>query len=390
MSTETMTARERLLATMRGLDTDRVPVQVGMGQMVPARRTGLPFWDIYRQHRVELWREAIATQKHFGCDGYVYMHVGHGPIAGDRREFRQATARDDDEMQVVRTTCRLPGGRELWQETAYPKWDCPTTTRGWVKNEDDLALFTAHFLPITTDWNTTGIAAARALMGEDGLVGASVGLPGLHALSDLCDGKLATATALAYDHPDLVEAWRAASEAATLARLDRILDARPDYVEISASGMLTLSNPRLVRQLCLPTLREIARRCRQADIPSELHCCGKARQVVRMVCDETELCSINPLQPPPMGDCVLADIKREFGHRITLKGNVGVTFPMLMGTPHDVEQAVADCLRAGMPGGRYILFTEEQIGRDTPDANIHAFVAAGKALGRYAARAAVA
>ena len=41
-------------------------------------------------------------------------------------------------------------------------------------------------------------------------------------------------------------------------------------------------------------------------------------------------------------------------------------------------------MRGGVPdGGRYILFTEEGMGRDTPFENIHKFVEVGKSLGRY-------
>ena len=84
-----------------------------------------------------------------------------------------------------------------------------------------------------------------------------------------------------------------------------------------------------------------------------------------------------------MGDCDLAEVKRSFGKRLCIKGNVGVTDPMLNGTPDDVEKDVLRCLDAAKEGGHYILFTEEGLGRDTPDANLRRYVEAGRAHGKY-------
>ena len=106
--------------------------------------------------------------------------------------------------------------------------------------------------------------------------------------------------------------------------------------------------------------------------------------MIEMICEEgIELDSINPLQPPPMGDCDLTECKKTFGKRFCLKGNVGVTEPMLTGTPDDVEKDVIRCLDAAKAGGGYILFTEEGLGANTPFENIRRYVQVGKALGKY-------
>ncbi len=99
--------------------------------------------------------------------------------------------------------------------------------------------------------------------------------------------------------------------------------------------------------------------------------------------EETDIDCVNPLQPPPMGDCDLAELKRCFGRRLCLKGNVGVTDPLLFGTPDDVEKDVVRCMEAAKEGGRYILFSEEGIGALTPVENVRRYVEVGKALGKY-------
>ena len=42
-----MTSRERLLTVLRGDIPDCVPVAPDFSNMIPARRTGKPFWDVY-------------------------------------------------------------------------------------------------------------------------------------------------------------------------------------------------------------------------------------------------------------------------------------------------------------------------------------------------------
>ena len=61
--------------------------------------------------------------------------------------------------------------------------------------------------------------------------------------------------------------------------------------------------------------------------------------------EETDLVSIDPLEPPPMGDCHLAEIKHRYGHRLVLKGNLHTTDVMLRGTRDDVLAASRRCIR---------------------------------------------
>jgi uroporphyrinogen decarboxylase len=83
-----------------------------------------------------------------------------------------------------------------------------------------------------------------------------------------------------------------------------------------------------------------------------------------------------------MGDCDLAEIKRDFGARLALMGNLHTTDVMLRGTPDTVTAAARQAIEAAAAGGGFILSTGDQCGRDTPDANLRALVAAAKQYGR--------
>jgi len=114
-----------------------------------------------------------------------------------------------------------------------------------------------------------------------------------------------------------------------------------------------------------------------------LHSCGRARKLVEMLATETDLDCINPLEIPPMGDCLLAEIKQALGDKISLMGNLHTTDVMLRGTVEQVKaasrQAIAD---AGKNGG-FILSTGDQCGRDTPLENFAAMLEVCRNEGRY-------
>jgi len=92
---------------------------------------------------------------------------------------------------------------------------------------------------------------------------------------------------------------------------------------------------------------------------------------------------IDPLEPPPMGDCDLADLKRRYGGRLVLKGNLHTTDVVLRGTPETVAAAARRAIDDAAEGGRFILSTGDQCGRDTPDDNLLAMIATAREYGRY-------
>jgi len=84
-----------------------------------------------------------------------------------------------------------------------------------------------------------------------------------------------------------------------------------------------------------------------------------------------------------MGDVDLAEVKRARGRQIALMGNLHTTDVMLNGSPDQVRRAAIEAMRAGGPGGGFVLSTGDQCGRETPEANLRAMVEVAKVLGVY-------
>jgi uroporphyrinogen decarboxylase len=120
-----------------------------------------------------------------------------------------------------------------------------------------------------------------------------------------------------------------------------------------------------------------------AGIPTMLHSCGKSRALVDLLCDETDVDCINPLEIAPMGDVDLAEVKRARGRQISLMGNLHTTNVMLKGTPDDVRAAARRAIADAAPGGGFILSSGDQCGRETPEENLFAMVETAHRYGVY-------
>jgi uroporphyrinogen decarboxylase len=213
------------------------------------------------------------------------------------------------------------------------------------------------------------------LMGEDGVVGPAVGLPGL--------GLQPESVYEYYDNPDQVIARCEQAHEYTVRRTQAILELKPDFLLIGISGHMICNPLDIFRRLSLPTLQAVTKICKEAGVPSQIHCCGPEHDLVRISAEESDLTSINPLEIPPMGDCNLAQIKKEFGGKLSLMGNLHTTDVMLTGTPEVVERAAKQAIDDAGEGGGFILSTGDQCGRDTPDANILKLIEVARTHGKY-------
>lgn len=188
-----------------------------------------------------------------------------------------------------------------------------------------------------------------------------------------------------YDRYDEVKEWSVRSGEWSVNYLKRVLagPVRPDFILTGGSGMLVFMTPDIIRDLSLPALKRITEVCREAGVPSQVHCCGPERELVKMCAEETDLDSINPLEVPPMGDCDLARIKQDYGRRLGLMGNLHTTDVMLRGSVKDVRRESLKAVRDAGEGGGFILSTGDQCGRDTPDENLREMVNVAGEFGVY-------
>jgi len=372
-----MTGKERMLAATLGKQADMVPVAPDTSNMIPCRLTGKPFWDIYLYRDPPLWKAYIDCAKHFDFDGWLPSAAGYCMGGPSEAENAKSVHRSDE--RIVTRQYRTENGKMLWSDrvTVYYRADPPT--RNLKAELIGMAEAPERWWDIEGIKEHTpgreGFEEIRAYMGEQGIVGAGVGLPslgiepeGIYAYYD--------------DRPAVRRRLEAAGEQ-TIRRAEQILEWEPDVLMIGISGYLTFHSPDIVRDIGLRTLQRLTKMAKDRGVPTHLHCCGRERALVEMAANETDLNLINPLEPPPMGDCDLAELKKTFGRKVALMGNIHTTDPMLRGTPEEVARAARWCIDVAAEGGGYVLSTGDQCGRDTPDENIFALVRTAREYGKY-------
>ncbi|MCX6993516.1 MAG: hypothetical protein NT011_10290 [Kiritimatiellaeota bacterium] len=347
--------------------------------MVPCRLTGKPFWDIYVYQNPPLWKAHIDALKHFDIDGGLEMYWGD-PF-GDQPEWEQRiVSRNRDGSFVTQEYCRKTN-----------KWSTCVAVHTADNPPASGVLPEKIGLPaVPTTWETiagikqwpTGMELWKLIkreMGDQGIVGIPSG----------------ATTCLLWNGPDDIYAYyddpRPFYERReqALARVETIinriagLDDKPDFLFCGASGSLIWQTPEMFRELSLPVLKKATEMADDLRIPTHVHSCGPERELVRMAAEETKLTVIDPLEIPPMGDCILKELKQRYGHKLVLKGNLHTTEVMLKGSVETVRTAARKAIDDAGKGGGFILSTGDQCGRDTPDENIRAMVNTARTYGEY-------
>lgn len=376
-----MNSRERLLTVLRGELPDCVPVAPDFSNMIPARRTGKPFWDLYLYNDPPIWEAYLECAKYFNIDSVMdgYFPLTFPDEVQDEGWERQIVQKTPE--RIVTQGSRVENGRREWQPVVdvYYVADSPTT--GIPPAKAGLPPVPEKWEPLEgvkpVDLGPSGLKRVKELMGDQGLVGvwvtSSCALGSEQAIYDY------------YDNPDKHEMWAQQRVEAAERRFAKImtLDVKPDFVCVGGSGSLIFQTPKIFRQLAFPAVKRAIDLATAAGLPTHVHSCGPEKALVKIFAEETTLTVIDPLEIPPMGNCDLAELKRLYGDKIVLKGNLHTTEVMWRGSVADVVRASQKAIDDGGAGGRFILSTGDQCGRDTPDENLFAMVETARTYGRY-------
>ena len=376
-----MTSKERFITAMVNKKPDMVPVCPDLSQQMPLKMYGQPFWETYYYGNPPMWKVYLEALKYFKFDGrFIYGGVEFKTNSKVKKE-KKIICKDENKM-VVRTDYHTPKG-SLYDEVSYFADSAKVTTSKLIKNiEQDIDKL-EYFFPDTIGYDDSEYRQIYETVGDLGVVCLNPGAcPGMHYWEIFFDSY----EDLVYsesDHPELFETMQKWAEKKTMQELEYVMEIKPDLVYCGGSGMLTLSNLDKVRKYCLPTMKFTTARCKAAGIPTMCHVCGKSRDLVEIFANETDLNLMNPLEPPPMGDVDLAEVKKSLGGKIALSGNLHTTEVMLLGSPDVVRKASEKAIDAAAEGGGFILMTGDQCGRDTPYENIFAMVETARSYGKY-------
>lgn len=141
-----------------------------------------------------------------------------------------------------------------------------------------------------------------------------------------------------------------------------------------------LMSPAHFRSLFAPGLRRVMGGFKELGLLVIKHTDGLLWPIIDMIVDSGIDC-LDPIDP--VAGMSLREVKQKYGRRIALKGNVDCSHLMTLGTPAQVEEATREALRAGAPGGGFILSSSNSIHSTVKPENYVAMLETLKKHGRY-------
>jgi hypothetical protein len=380
-----MTWKDRYLAAARHEEPDIVPVAPELFFYIPARVSGYPMWQVAPVgltlpfHRIKTWEAQLQAAAYFDVCGWIVPAVNYVNPAVHTETIVKVEGDGGRRVTLVHHTSRGPVREGYW----FPADDAAWHTERCVKDfDEDWPRFEELFFADPWVADLSELEEAVEATGGQGIVSAYVGSPFTDWLAGACEGGYQRVVCELIDCP---EKFRPLQERylAHIAERTRMLCERARFDELfigNEFSEIPLLSPALWRTWDLPVIRMVCQVGQQFNRIVHLHQHGRCMDILDDIADAgvTVVC---PLERPPRGDVDLAQVKRCYGDRLCLKGNVDTNL-LLHGKPEAVRAQVAECIAAAARGGGFILGTGDQVARDTLFENIRAFAEAGREFGK--------
>lgn len=140
-----------------------------------------------------------------------------------------------------------------------------------------------------------------------------------------------------------------------------------------------LINPKILRAHVFPWYKEMNRIAHEKGLPVVYHSDGVLGKVLEDIID-CGFDGLNPIEPKAMD---INQIKREYGTRISLIGNIDLGYTLTRGTPEEVREEVRQRIRDLAPGGGYAVASSNSLPEYVPLANFNAMREATCEFGKY-------
>ncbi len=372
-----MTPKQRMLSAYRGLPADTVPVAPEFWYYYPAKLLGVDMIAFERE--VPFHLALRTTFEHFGCEGWGVAGVG---IPNGQVQWKSQENWLDADTLEVHTRIITPLGeftcaRRLSRD--QPSWSLESPVKDLARDLPAWELASLGDDPDHPD--VSGLTKAWNEVGDAYLLEAWLCVPFFDFYGG---GRHGGFNAAVYDFLD----------PALQPTLERLRERYTDHVVRKARAICTqtpveslcigctwsnnsLLGPRLWRQWDKPFIRAVTDEVHRHGRLIHLHFHGRCLETVADFA-ELGLDCVCPFERPPGGDVAggdgLRQVARLLAGRTTMNGNVHTVATLIRGTPGDVRREVLEILEAFRGNPRLIIGTGDQVGRETPEANLRAMI----------------
>jgi len=139
-------------------------------------------------------------------------------------------------------------------------------------------------------------------------------------------------------------------------------------------------SPKHFRKFVLPGLKKMVTLVHEMGAFCIKHSDGNLMKILDMII-ATGIDGINPIDPIAGMD--IQKIKKMYGNRVCIIGNIDCGDLLTNGTPEQVIKAVRMCIKSASPGGGHILSSSNSIHSGVKSENFLAMIEAVKKYGRY-------
>lgn len=146
----------------------------------------------------------------------------------------------------------------------------------------------------------------------------------------------------------------------------------PDDIGFGHAPMIS---PAHFREFCVPVMRNVME---AVKLPVIYHSDGNIMPLMEEIIG-LGVAGIANMEPGPMD---IEEVKRLYGDRVTIVGNIDLHYTLTQGTPEETRDEVRRRIEALAPGGRYILASANSLPNYVKPANVRAM---GEALIQHGA-----
>jgi uroporphyrinogen-III decarboxylase len=376
-----MTSHERLLTAYRNQQPDCVPVSPELWYDIPLKISGIPFEDICLGN-YPLWKIQLQAHEYFGSDAWIVPFPGQssaGPNVTTSHRYI------DDGVLEIEYVFHTSGG-ELHRVTrntdSYFDWAIEHPVKDF---ERDMSLYEEVVLADPWQVDFTDIADAISGTGEKGIVTAFVGKLFFDLIASAREGESTQAIYDLIDYRDYLKELQV-RYIRYMEEMSRaiITKTKPDVIFVeNGYSSIGIISPVLYREWDKPVIEAVSRIAKEYGVLLHVHQHGPSLPVLPDLI-EAGVDLVDPLERPLSGDVEdLAVVKKLYGNKIALRGNMHSHDVLLRGSPEDVRRQVKECIEAAGAGGGYILATGDGTIIGTPFENIEAMIKAGREYGLY-------
>jgi uroporphyrinogen decarboxylase len=381
-----MTSRERFLTVLDGQLPDRVPVTLFICDGGHFLNQLCPDIEAFDHECAQL--KVIEIQKQLGADVFVrvlygvndplFIHMGGVNTTVQTAEWEVKTEVVQHGItSIQRSTIRTPAGsltQDFSTTEVRPGTFVFACTKKPVATPADLDIAIRYEPRMPACWKEQvkrRVQRIKTALGEDGILGTWTPHGPFNNASLLIDHEVHYCL-FRVDYPFYEKLMNFA--------MDRILDytaaideAGPDVHCVGGNvpgGFLGKAN---YDRHILPFEKKYIEFVQRNGRPAMYHNCGQVMNLVESY-KQLGVRVVEPFSPPPLGDADLAKVKRIVGNAYVILSGIDQVNILQGGTIDQVKRVTEDTIRAGKPGGGFIMQSVDFLEYGTPVENVAAYV----------------